>query len=403
MAAGEMAGECPGPEAMKPPGSHPPQDIAHRRLLFADLLRGLAMIVMIEVHAVNALMHPVYREAPWFAFVDFINGLVAPVFLFVSGFAFLLGTQPHLDALRAWAPLFWKILGRIGLIWLIGYLLHIPFFSLRAWRQYATPEQWLQFFSIDVLQCIACGLLLILILRLIISSDRLFSLSIALLGCAAVLPAAWLYRIDLSPLLPVGFAVYLNPVGSTLFPLLPWFGFMAAGVLVSRFFLEAQAWGSTDRYVRGLLQTGLILALAGLPLFFFLKDRLGVIVDERPHILFFAIRLGCVLVLFALCSMYCRGRDRLSPLLIAPSRETLMVYFVHLQVLYRPVWEGQSLVGLAAQRFSFTASLLLAAGLILVMLVLARAWHIWKQSHGHAARNALAATIAGGAILFLLG
>jgi hypothetical protein len=46
------------------------------------------MIVMIEVHVINGLMHPVYRRAPWFGLLDFVNRLAAPSFLFISGFAF---------------------------------------------------------------------------------------------------------------------------------------------------------------------------------------------------------------------------------------------------------------------------------------------------------------------------
>lgn len=43
---------------------------------------------MIEMHVINELMHPVYRRAPWFGLLDFVNGQAAPSFLFISGFAF---------------------------------------------------------------------------------------------------------------------------------------------------------------------------------------------------------------------------------------------------------------------------------------------------------------------------
>lgn len=353
-----------------------------KRLLFVDLMRGLAMIVMIEAHAVNSLMHPGHREIPWFGLVDFINGLVAPSFLFISGFAFLLATQRSLESLKSWRSPFWKTLGRIGLIWLIGYLLHFPSFPLRTWRQGATPEQWQQFFSIDILQCIACGLLLIFILRLVVKNDRFFLAAVTLLGCAAVLPAARLYQIDLLHSLPLYLATYLTPVGTTVFPLLPWFGFMAAGVVISWFYLQAQAKGSTDRYMQRLLLAGILLVLVGLSLLLYLMNQKGLIVDKRPHVLFFAARLGCVLILLTFCFYFCRGRETLNPLIVCVGQETLMVYVLHLQILHRPVWEGKSLVGLAAQRFNFGASLLIAAGLILLMLPLARMWHAWKKAHG---------------------
>lgn len=372
------------------------------RLLFVDLMRGIAMIVMIEVHAINALMQPGQREVSWFGPVDFINGLVAPSFLFVSGFAFLLAVQHHLQALRALGQPFWKMLGRIGLIWLLGYLLHIPSFSFSAWRQGTTPEQWRQFFSIDVLQCIACGLLLILVLRLVCRKDRLFLGAVFVLGCAAVLAAARLYQVDILRVLPFPLAAYLTPIGSTRFPLLPWFGFMAAGVLIAWFFLQARAKGEADRFDQRLLLTGFGLAIAGSLLLWFLKDRLGLIVDERPDVFFFAARLGWVLILLALCSCFCRSRERLSPFIVSAGQETLMVYFIHLQILYQPVWEGKSLVTMAAQRFSFAASLLLAVGLILLMLLMGRVWHSWKKAYRRVHAIGMTGAIVGGTLLFLV-
>ena len=52
------------------------------RLNFVDLMRGLAMIVMVEVHVVNSMMDPVFRNEAWFNYINFLNGMVAPVFIF---------------------------------------------------------------------------------------------------------------------------------------------------------------------------------------------------------------------------------------------------------------------------------------------------------------------------------
>ncbi len=374
----------------------------NERLLFVDLMRGIALIVMIEVHVVNSLMHPGQRGVPGFGLVDFVNGLVAPSFLFISGFAFLWAVQRKLTALRAQRSPFWTTLARIGLIWLLGYLLHIPSFSLTAWRQATTAEQWQHFFSIDILQCIACGLLLIFILRLLIKGDRIFLGAVTVLGCATVLPAAWIYQVDILRILPFPLAAYLTPVGFTTFPLLPWFGFMAAGVLVAWFFLQAQARGTTVPFTQGLLLAGIMVAMLGLLLLVYLKDRLGLIVDERPHILFFTARLGWVLILLGLCFFLCRGRERLSPRIVCAGQETLMVYFIHLQILYQPVWAGKSLVVLAAQRFSFAASLVIAVAFMVLMLLLAQRWHAWKRAHGRVHRIGTAVMIIGGAAVFVL-
>ncbi len=372
------------------------------RFLFVDAMRGLAMMVMIEVHTINSLMQPGYRRVTWFGLLDFLNGLVAPAFLFVAGFAFLLANERCRDELGTGGPPLMRTVGRIGLIWLTGYLLHIPYFSLHDWHQLATPEQWRQFFSVDVLQCIACGLSILLGARLLANNERTFSLTIGLLLCLAVLPAPWVYRTDLG-WLPFGVAAYLRPLGSTLFPLLPWFGFMAAGVLAGRLFLDARQRGDENRWVARMALLGTGLSAVSLPLLFVLKDQLGWIVDERPHLLFFTGRLGCVLLLLALCHLVCHGKTRGISLLRYSSRESLMVYFVHLQILYRPFWEGKSLVMRVGQQYSLVASLGMALLLVSLMLPLAWGWHRVKQRYRRASRHLLHLVLVGGTVLFLVG
>ena len=63
------------------------------RLLFIDRLRGWAVVVMIETHIVNALLRNDLRHETAFVILNFINGLVAPTFLFCAGFAFAISSH----------------------------------------------------------------------------------------------------------------------------------------------------------------------------------------------------------------------------------------------------------------------------------------------------------------------
>src|SRR5512137_2122766 len=127
------------------------------RLSFLDLLRGWAVLVMIEVHVFNAFMLTEYRATGWFQALNFINGLVAPSFTFISGFVFLLASQKKLPEFRTYGSAFWKQVSRIALIWIVGYFLHLPFFSYHRTITEATAASWLKFFQSDVLHCIAFG------------------------------------------------------------------------------------------------------------------------------------------------------------------------------------------------------------------------------------------------------
>jgi len=102
-----------------------------KRALFIDLLRGLVLLIMIEVHVFNSMLIPSIKESGWFTYLNFINGLVAPSFLYVSGLVFVLSLQKVVDELRKFGNVFWKKIGRILLILIAGYSLHLPHFSLK--------------------------------------------------------------------------------------------------------------------------------------------------------------------------------------------------------------------------------------------------------------------------------
>ncbi len=360
------------------------------------------MLVMVEVHVVNSMMNTGLRDTGWFNYINFINGLVAPSFIFISGFAFMLAAQVKLESFRKLRYDFWKQFGRIILIWFTGYLLHIPFFSIYKCTNIATRDHWLRFFSIDVLQCIALGLLVVFVLRLAVRSDRAFLFIVTIIGLAAVIPAPWYYVINFERFMPFYIAAYFTPVYYTNFPLFPWFGFMAAGILCAWFFSKARESGNTEIYIKKLLITGILLTVISLPMMFYLKDNLHLFTDVRPNILFFTARLGCVFLILSFCYYYCEKRGEPSAVILYPSRESLAVYFMHLQFLHREVWWGKSLIQVYPNTLGFGTCLLVSAGIILLMLPLARVWNYFKTNYEYFGRIAVWSMIVIGGIVFML-
>ena len=60
--------------------SSPPR----KRIEYIDLLRGWAVIVMIQTHVFNAVLRPEITTTASFQWLKFVDGLVAPSFLFAS-------------------------------------------------------------------------------------------------------------------------------------------------------------------------------------------------------------------------------------------------------------------------------------------------------------------------------
>jgi len=164
------------------------------RYTFIDLLRGWAIILMIEPHVFNTFLLTELKQTGWFSVVTFINGLIAPAFLFVSGFVFEISSGSKLDDMRKFKLPFWKKLWRLVSIILIGYALHLPFYSFSKILTKSTTEQIQSFFAVDVLQCIGVGLLVLFVLRLIIRSDKIYHYALITLMIFVIFISLFFYK-----------------------------------------------------------------------------------------------------------------------------------------------------------------------------------------------------------------
>ena len=371
------------------------------RLIFVDLLRGWALLVMFEVHVFNSMLSPALKNTPWFGMLDFINGLVAPSFLFISGFAFNLSTKDKLDELRGFGPKFWKKIGRIALIFLAGYSLHLPILSLRRLTHFYSYDVILRFYNVDILQCIAAGLLIMFVLRILISSEKVY---LYVLSTAAVLvfilsPFTW--SIDFAKHIPVALADYFNAMHGSFFPLFPWLGFLLAGGAAAKLYLKFKENDREQKYILWITISGLAAALAGQ---FFLS---GIFPEWyrmiRPHPVFSIERLGYVLFLLGLMWYYAYYRKTEKTFVIDIGRESLLVYWLHLQIIYRQFWNNQSLASIVDKSFGVIECIAVVIALALLMIVVAKAWGKFKREHRNTASNLTFGIVSLCIVIFLIG
>ena len=180
-----------------------------------DWLRGIAVLVMIQTHAL-ALLLPVLRQGSFFVTLQWIDGLVAPAFILAAGFSMAL-TQVRAAATPGGrGARLRKTLRRLGEVLLVATLVNWMWFPI-----FREPR-WI--FRVDILQCIGLSLLLALPFLFLLAPHpralRLVSLGLAAL-VFGVSPLAEGVR---GPL-----AALLNGSSGAVFPLLPWAGYVYLG------------------------------------------------------------------------------------------------------------------------------------------------------------------------------
>jgi uncharacterized membrane protein len=374
-----------------------------KRYGFVDLLRGFAIVVMIETHVMNAyLPMALKRGSPFFFWLSFINGLVAPTFLFAAGFSLMLqGNSQWENWIRLRLP-FWKQMRRLGFICLVAYFTHLQGFSLSRYLTHWNDRQmWLRTLQVDVLQCIVVSLLVVLLLILVLRRKPLLPWALGLLAVCVALSTPWMWSSDLTGSLPLSVALFLNPHGVSLFPVFPWICFVLAGSFAAFFFLKSVEANKIPVFMG-------IIACLGI-----LMIAIGLLFRNTPHTLpgytefyttsplYLLIRMGCVLLFTtALYRLEINGRWIPRPIALA-GQESLLVYGVHLWFIFAFL-RGRHLRHFFGLQMGYLGCFLLSAAIIVLMLVLARYWHVLKRNYPTFTKRAQAAIVLIMIAVFLL-
>lgn len=219
------------------------------RVRSIDWHRTLVVFVMIECHAL-VFLNAAHDQEPLRQFLNAINGLVAPSFIFLAGLTLAYGVGGARDAEARRARLRSSLL-RIGEVLLVANVLRCtssPALIDPAWHW------WLQ---VDILTCIGGSLLLLqLVLRAFRDRTRAAGifLRLAAFGIFAAAPVTETVR-DAGP-----WTYLLNGSTGSMFPLFPWCALALLGGGVG---MEL-AHGGGRGFLRALVETALLYGIVSL-------------------------------------------------------------------------------------------------------------------------------------------
>ena len=381
--AGSAASAVSVPSAPSGPHAH--------RVIFIDLARALAVVFMLYGHTVSAVLAPRYQSGPVFDAWQFQRGLTSSLFLLLSGFAFSIATTRHWTAhLTVSAALFRRI-RRFGLFVLLGYALHFPvtqFASMAGMGE----ERWRSLLAVDVLQLIGVTFIAVQFLVLVTRSRRVFMITSFVLGGAIVLAAPRVWNVTWTERLPLSLAAYLSPGAGSQFPVFPWAAFVLFGAGFGQIYAR---WGAARLttyatavlLIPGAALVGLSFAMRLLPAPLLGGGAFTFIPRE------FVLRVGACLLVLAAIAYASRRITRLPHIFGAVAQETLVIYFVHLCIVYGSIWNkglAQFYGPTLGPGATFAAVLLL----MVAMATLAWYWNRLKHVRPRAARwTAIAAGV----------
>jgi fucose 4-O-acetylase-like acetyltransferase len=351
-----------------------PPEPARNRELYVDTFRGLMALAMVQGHVTDTLLTRAALAQPWYVFQQMFHGSTAPGFLFASGFVAGLPRAPL--SLRASL----RRARRLVFVLAVGYFLHLPYFSL--WKAVAasSPAERAAFFACDALQVIALTQLFVLGLQWVFGQHwTRWAAAIAVLVIAAT-PLVW--SSGLSAHLPEALAPWLDESTGSRFPAFPFSAFVLAGTLAGATLGRAEP---RHRHRREI-GWGLGLVALGAALAFPLSGR----VDFWGASPAYAVgRLGALLILLRLVEVAAVAKLPGIRALALLGHETLLVYVLHLYLLFGGVF-GSSPLTVWHGRLGFAG----AFGAVLITLppLLGAAW-LWRTAKHRAPREAQLALV----------
>lgn len=319
---------------------------------FLDVLRGLAVVLMIYTHTLNAWLAPAAQTGPYYRISAMIFALPSRLFLLLMGASLAL----RLHALRARGASPWsarrEALRRGAELVGLGLLLRLE--DLRSHGFSEMERLW----KVDILNCMGAATIFMALFCL--RRDGLpgwrRSLGLALAAVVlAPLSVRWPYPSFLpAPLL----AYFYGPRPLAYFPLLPWVAFALLGLGLGDLWqrmIEARG-GDAEGRARGRVMTALLL---GGPALFWLAVRISPLIPRSPaavvaieaNPLLFVSSTAAVLFLLGAGYFVTRrfpgiaARERAVMIL---GQASLPIYFVHLMICYGKIGDRDTGLGVAA-------------------------------------------------------
>jgi uncharacterized membrane protein len=301
-----------------------------RRLSHIDWLRGLAVVIMIEAHTVDAwtVSDALIRSQTKFKLLQYLAGWAAPLFLFLAGVSVSLAAASHMRKGKSAAEASWLVQKRGWQVLLLAYIFRLQSFMLSPTSPLAS------ILKVDILNVM--GLTMVMAAwcwargKTVRSAAPWLLVPAALCVILAQYSGGWSWPLIFGDRLQG----YVRLIGDNAnFAVLPWGGFVFAGAWLGRIFAEPRD-AAADRALH------MRIAVAGIVIF--AAAYAGSFVPALTPSQFwtnssswFLIRIGVMLMMVYLAWLWMQRKTAAhwSPMAVF-GQTSLFVYWIHVEIVY---------------------------------------------------------------------
>jgi len=294
------------------------------RLLYLDWLRGLAVLLMIQVHATNSFLDPGFQNTLWWNLSQFLGGLAAPLFLFTAGVSIALVFDRLVEKGATSTDLLKRTLRRSAWILLLAYAFRIE--QVVTWFPYG---HWEDVWKIDILNCIAASSLTAGFAAALLKDRKKNAALLACTGAAIVLLAPLIAPVRSG--VPGLLLSYINGNGRLdYFTFFPWAGYTFAGGAAGYLLIASRKAGREYAFMLWSAVAGALLFFIGFEVNRHPGLLLGLASYSRPSPHYVFQKMGYVLILLYAAYRWPANRR----LLLLFGQTSLLVYWLHIEFVY---------------------------------------------------------------------
>ncbi|HLV41481.1 MAG TPA: heparan-alpha-glucosaminide N-acetyltransferase domain-containing protein [Brumimicrobium sp.] len=266
------------------------QNKVHNRLVFIDVARSIAILMMLEGHFIVMSLTENHRGNDIFLYDiwRFTRGLTAPLFFTVSGlvFTYLLvrNKEPFFKNKRVKKGLsrgvqliFWGYALQLNLFYLFKDLLEKGEYTFSGY-----------FYIFHVLQCIGASLIVVILLYGLNRLIKVIPLTwwFGIFGTLAFILRPTIYALDFSSVPDIIENIFVvtaeNRPSKSVFALFPWVGFVSFGAMLGAYVSKNPNKVYTNKFPLLLFISGLILNLFSDQILGFMQPTVLAITGIKP-------------------------------------------------------------------------------------------------------------------------